>query len=78
MTIELMAIICDKVFAMYTIMSIMLKYWIRNASNVLRKCIYYNWLCFEIIFTAILNSNNVMWSMAEASANHFIVYGTKA
>ena len=33
---------------------------------------------FGIIFTAILNSNNVMWSMAVASANHFIVYGTKA
>ena len=75
MTIELMAIICDKVFAMYTIMSIMLKYWIRNASNVIFITIGY---VFGIIFTAILNSNNVMWSMAEASANHFIVYGTKA
>ena len=75
MTIELMAITCDKVFAMYTIMSIMLKYWIRNASNVIFITIGY---VFGIIFTAILNSNNVMWSMAEASANHFIVYGTKA
>ena len=33
---------------------------------------------FGIIFRAILNSNNVMWSMAVASVNHFIVYGTKA
>ena len=57
MTIELMAITCDKVFAMYTIMIIILKYWPINASNVIFITIGY---VFGIIFTAILNSNNVM------------------